>query len=263
MARRFAVPKGLLGYLYSNPLDLPRPQEKQPSDIDNGMQWVLLDQNLFSTSTQLYLCRTVRTGSLPSEASDGPLAASQLLECQHMSEPCQLCRLGTLNCVGLVKELYSVLRCMRICPLDRLLAPPTSLHLLCNSALRLTLHLSADAPGQKWEFKFQSFIQSNIRLLPEHRLQRGTYDGQRQQGQLTIPFRMEADVFGNSGIAQVAHHDLHCADSAISNTLHLAILAAARMTVHAKRITMSEKLCCHVLVSSRGCGCKHISREFI
>ena len=130
MARRFAVPKGLLGYSYSNPLDLPRPQEKQPSDTDNGMQWVLLDQNLFSTSTQLYLCRTVRTGSLPSEASDGPLAASQLLECQHMSEPCQLCRLGTLNCVGLVKELYSVLRCMRICPLDRLLAPP---HLLAPS----------------------------------------------------------------------------------------------------------------------------------
>ena len=54
-----------------------------------------------------------------------------------------------------------------------------------------------------WNFTFQSAIASNLRWLPEHRLQRGTYDGQRQEEQYVIPFRMEADMFGPSGIAQV------------------------------------------------------------
>ena len=114
------------------------------------------------------------------------------------------CRLGAL---GLLQscEKSCTLGCYACGPP---LTPPHLLAHLSNRVLRLTLHLSADAPGQKWEFKFQSTIQSNIRLLPEHCLQRGTYDGQRQQGQLTIPFRMEADVFGNSGIAQVAHYNL-------------------------------------------------------
>ena len=66
-----------------------------------------------------------------------------------------------------------------------------------------------DAPSQRWGFEFQSTIQSNVRSLPEHKLQKGTYDGQRQKGRFTIPFRMEADVFGHSGIAQVAPHALH------------------------------------------------------
>ena len=127
---RFAVPKGLLGHSYSNPLDLPRPQEKQPSDTDIGMQWVLHDENLFSTSTQLYLCRTVQTGSLPSEASDGHLVASQLLDCQHMSEPCQLCTLGTL---GLCRSCERAVLCTAMhedLPARPPLAPP---HLLAPS----------------------------------------------------------------------------------------------------------------------------------
>ena len=61
----------------------------------------------------------------------------------------------------------------------------------------------ADAPGQRWNFTFQSSIQSNILWLPEQRLQQGAYDAQWQPGQRTIPFRMEGDVFGPSGIAQV------------------------------------------------------------
>ena len=53
---------------------------------------------------------------------------------------------------------------------------------------------------------FLSSIASNILWLPEQRLQQGAYDAQRQPGQRTIPFRMEGDVFGPSGIAQVRSH---------------------------------------------------------
>ena len=66
----------------------------------------------------------------------------------------------------------------------------------------------ADAPGQRWNFTFLSSIASNILWLPEQRLQQGAYDAQRQPGQRTIPFRMEGDVFGPSGIAQVGSHVL-------------------------------------------------------
>ena len=51
---RFAVPKGVLGQLYSNPLDLPKPQGEQPFDTDMWTQWALPDQNIFSTGAQLY-----------------------------------------------------------------------------------------------------------------------------------------------------------------------------------------------------------------
>ena len=61
MECRFAVPKGLLGQSYSNPLDLPRRQGEQPSDTDSWVQWELPDQNLLSTGIQLCNFRNLRT----------------------------------------------------------------------------------------------------------------------------------------------------------------------------------------------------------
>ena len=70
-----------------------------------------------------------------------------------------------------------------------------------------SLH-TTDAPGQRWSFKFQTALESNVRRLSQHRLQKGTYNAQQQRGQLSIPVRMEANIFGPSGIAQVRYQDL-------------------------------------------------------
>jgi len=64
---RFAVPKGVLGQLYSNPLDLPKPQGEQPFDTDMWTQWALPDQNIFSTGEQLYGGRSQHAKNVPSQ----------------------------------------------------------------------------------------------------------------------------------------------------------------------------------------------------
>ena len=57
------------------------------------------------------------------------------------------------------------------------------------------------APGQQWKLRSQSTIRSNVRALPEHALQQGTWRAQRQGGHFRTP-HVEATLFRRSDIAQ-------------------------------------------------------------